>query len=100
MYSEKKAALGLPQLVWGSLLTAKSWNVNGTPNFSAVGQLLKSVEPGLLTTFLHSLAYFSQLGYEPKSKYQLFYFKVYGNMAEENICTNSYRKFVGRTFVA
>jgi len=40
--SEKKADLGLPQVGVRFLADSNSWNVNGTPNFRTVRQMLKS----------------------------------------------------------
>jgi len=44
--------------------------------------------------FLHSLAYFFQLGYqEQEFKCQIFYSNVYGNMVEENRMYQQLQKF-------
>jgi len=42
--SEKEVGLGLPLLVLRFLADSNSWNVNGTPNFRNVRQMLKSTE--------------------------------------------------------
>jgi len=47
MFSEKEAALRLPQLYVRFLTDSNSWNVNGTPNVRAVRQMLKRTAPEL-----------------------------------------------------
>jgi len=62
MFSEKEAALGLPQLSLRFLADSNSWNVNGKPqNCETDPQEYRA--SWLLTMFLHSLAYIFQLDY-------------------------------------
>jgi len=51
-----------PQLGVRFLAESNSWKVNGTPNIRTVRQMLEYWDRWLLTMFLHSLAYFFQLG--------------------------------------
>jgi len=47
VFSEKEAALRLPQLDVRFLADSHSWNVSGTPNVRAVRQMRKSTAPEL-----------------------------------------------------
>ena len=45
MCSEKKTALGLPQLGMRFLADSNSWNVNGMLNVGTMRQMLKRTKP-------------------------------------------------------
>jgi len=72
----------IPQLGVRFLADNKSWNVNGTPNFRTVKQMLKSTEPD---SFWYYSCTAERTCFNWVIKNQIFYFQVNGNLLEENI---------------
>jgi len=101
MSSDKEAALGLPQLSLKFLADSNSWNVNGTPIFGTVRQLLKNIERELSSdkVLAQPSVLFSVELLKNKFKYQVFYFQFYDILVEKNIIYQPPQKMLGRRFV-